>query len=396
MSFNNNRGDGEDVRFQSKHILYYLFLFLCMFPFLFGNPVFETDMQPYALVLAMVICFLNIAKPMNYGRFQIYFIISLSTIFIAVLLLLFSGVSMKSIRGFYNYCAIFFIPWAVYITICTIGGFPERFIKLCITIWFVVCLFQFFVDRSFAVSLVGTVRWKDMSRGVVGLASEPSYLGITCFYFLLMTSYFGKRKWLYITMILIMGVLFAQSSLGIIFIVAYWSFFLIDNISSKKGSLIVIVTIFMVFGFLFLLNTVLIDTRVNTIITGFMNEGTMGVEDDSSVNARYNSIFDAIQDAFGNYLMPIGFRGRVGSAYGGFLCELGLFAIPLLYSISKLVSFSFSKMLTRILFFIAFTILMFNNTQLGNPLLLFVVATNAIYCSKQLLTINDTGNSLSA
>ena len=127
-----------------------------------------------------------------------------------------------------------------------------------------------------------------------------------------------------------------------------------------------------------------------------MNEGTMGVEDDSSVNARYNSIFDAIQDAFGNYLMPIGFRGRVGSAYGGFLCELGLFAIPLLYSISKLVSFSFSKMLTRILFFIAFTILMFNNTQLGNPLLLFVVATNAIYCSKQLLTINDTGNSLSA
>lgn len=297
----------------------------------------------------------------------------------AILLLIFSGISLNSLRGFYNYCAIFFIPWAISITFYTVGGFPERFIKLCIIIWFSVSLIQFFVDRSFAVSLVGMARWKDMSRGVVGLASEPSYLGITCFYFLLMTSRFGKRKWLYVTMILIMGVIFAQSSLGIIFIVAYWLFFLIDNIRSKKGLLIVIVTIFMAFVFLFLVNTVLTGTRMNTIISGFMNEGAMGIEDDASINTRYNSIFAAIQDAFGNYLMPNGFRGRIGSAYGGFLCELGLFAIPLLFSISKLVSFSFSKMLTRVLFFIVFTILMFNNTQLGNPLLLFVIVSNCCF-----------------
>ena len=36
-------------------------------------------------------------------------------------------------------------------------------------------------------------------------------------------------------------------------------------------------------------------------------------------------------------------------------------------------------MLTRVLFFIVFTILMFNNTQLGNPLLLFVIVSNCCF-----------------
>jgi len=379
MSFNNNRGDGEDVRFQSKHILYYLFLFLCMFPFLFGNPFFETDMQPYALVLAMVICLFNIQKPVNQGRFQTYFYVSLFAFIIALLVLLFGGISMNAFRGFYNYCAIFFIPWAIFITFYTIGKFPERFIKLCIIIWFIVSLVQFFVDRSFAVSLVGTVRWQDMKRGVVGLASEPSYLGIACFYFLLITKFFTRKKKLFVAMIIVMGVLFAQSSLGIIFIGVYWLFYLIDNISTRKGWIILIVSIAAFIGFVFLLETVFVNTRMSSLITSFMNEGVTGVEEDSSVDSRYNSITDAMQDAFGNFLIPIGFKGRIGSAYGGFLCELGIFAVPLLFCISRFASFTFSRAIVRFLFFMAFTVLMFNNTQLGNPLLLFAIVSNCCF-----------------
>ena len=373
------RNDDADVRFRFRHIFYYIFLLLCMFPFLFGNPFFETDMQPYALVLAVILCLFNVTKSVNHGRFRTYFLISLFTLFIALLIVLLDGISLSSLRGFYNYCAIFFIPWAISITFYTVGGFPERFIKLCIIIWFSVSLVQFFVDRSFAVSLVGTVRWQDMSRGVVGLASEPSYLGIACFYFLLMTKFFTKKKWLFVVMIVIMGVLFAQSSLGIVFIGVYWLFFLMDNMRSRKGWIILIISIAMFFGFIFLLETRFTNTRMSTILTGFINEGIAGVEDDSSIDTRYNSIVDAMQDAFGNYLIPIGFRERIGSAYGGFLCEIGIFAVPLLFCISRFASFTFSRAFVRVLFFIAFTVLMFNNTQLGNPLLLFAIVSNCCF-----------------
>ena len=119
--------DFSDVQFRFRHIFYYLFLFLCMFPFLFGNPFFETDMQPYALVLAVIICLFNIQRSVNQGKFQTYFYVSLFTIFMAILVLLFGGISLNSLRGFYNYCAIFFIPWAIAITFYTIGGYNLKF-----------------------------------------------------------------------------------------------------------------------------------------------------------------------------------------------------------------------------------------------------------------------------
>ena len=374
--------NSTEVRFRVRHLFYYIFLLFCMFPFLLGNPFFESDMQPYALILALLICISNITTTINQGVYKTYFYISLFTLFSAFLVFLFGGVSMSALRGFYNYFAIFFIPWAISIVFNKFNGFPEKFIKLCIIIWFVVSLVQFFVDRSFAVSLVGTVRWHDIRRGVVGLASEPSYLGITCFYFLLMTSRFTKYKWLYIGIILIMGVVFAQSSLGILFIAVYWFFYLLDNINTRRGWVILIISIVMVIGFIYLLETKLQDTRVYAILTGFFGSGVEGVGDDSSAITRYNSIGDAIADAFGNYLIPLGFRERIGSAYGGFMCEIGLFAIPLLYSISKIVSYSYSRVFVRCLFFISFTILMFNNTQVGNPLLLFVLTSNSFFYSR--------------
>ncbi len=62
--------------------------------------------------------------------------------------------------------------------------------------------------------------------------------------------------------------------------------------------------------------------------------------------------------------------------YGGFLCELGLFSLPILFSISLAMSKTFKKKGSKILYFIVITILLFNNTQIGNSLLLIVLAMN--------------------
>ena len=174
-----------------------------------------------------------------------------------------------------------------------------------------------------------------------------------------------------------MGTIYAQSTLGIVFIAAYWAVFVASQLPSKKGFVLMAVSIFLVAGFIYYLTTRLSGSRVYQLLTTMFDEGVMGIEDDASVEVRYNSLWRAITGAFENYLIPLGFRGRVGSAYGGFLCETGIVAIPFLFTLSYIISMSFKSQPIRIIYFIVFTVLMFNNTQLGNPLLLIVVAANA-------------------
>lgn len=357
-----------------KALFYYPFLFFCMFPFILGNPFAESDLQPYALVLSLLVCSININRPIHSKLYDKYFYASLVLLIVAFLVLLVSGISSSSFRGFFNYCSVFFIPLALMYVLCDFKGLPERFLKVCILIWFVVSSYQMIVDRSFATGLIANARWWDTSRGAVGLASEPSFFGIACFYMLHLANQFSVRKWVYVGLILIMGTVYAQSTLGIIFIAVFWLFLVLDQLPYRRGFIMLAVTVGLVAVFLYLLTTRLSGSRVYQLFMTMINEGAFGIEDDASVVVRYNTLWGAIAGAFNNYLVPIGFRGRVGSAYGGFLCEVGIFAIPYLICLSYVISLSFKTKVVRFFYFFAFTLLLFNNTQMGNPLLMLVIA----------------------
>ena len=66
---------------------------------------------------------------------------------------------------------------------------------------------------------------------------------------------------------------------------------------------------------------------------------------------------------------------------------MGFFALPILYCISWTMSLTFKKRVSQILYFVVVTVLLFNNTQIGNPLLLVVLAINISF------SVDDISNS---
>lgn len=354
----------------------FLFLFLCFIPFLFPNPIAITNIQPYATIAGLLIIVFKLFLIDRVPRGRSYFIIALLTFFVALCLLFLREVSISAFRAVYNYLAVLVVPTATCISLVVLNQYPERFIKAMILMWFIVSTIQFFIYRGFMTSLISGANWSLSYRGVVGLASEPSFFGIACFYFLHMVCYFRTHRALFVVITLIMSVIYAQSAMGILFIAGYFVVFLFDNINSRKGFVTWITAIAGMVIFLYVLNTFMTDTRLYQIYTDFVEGGVDNVLEDSSADTRFNSISGALSAAFENYLLPAGFSDRIGSGFGGFLVELGIFSLPVLFCISQGMARTFNKLRSVVLYFVVITFLLFNNTQLGNPLLLVVIGIN--------------------
>lgn len=358
-----------------------LFVFFCLFPFILPNPIVTTNIQPYAAMLGTLVI-LNEILVLKQYRIRIgrayFFGATWFALIVAIFILVISGVSIAALRALFNYYSVAIVPFAAYLIVRRLGYYPERLIKTLILLWFTVSSIQFFIDRSFLTGIIGGVRFSYSYRGVVGLASEPSFLGIACFYFLHMAVKFQKHKTIFILLILIMGIVYAQSMMGVLFIGGFLVIYFLDETTTKRGIYVWIATVLAVPTFAYLMNTVLVGTRLYQLYALFMREGVEGLLTDVSAENRFEAIVGAIQASLENHLLPLGFYERIGSGYGGFLCELGFFALPVLISISFAMALTFKKRLSQVLYFIIVTILLFNNTQIGNPLLLFVLAMNLI------------------
>jgi len=371
--------------FRGMNLLEVLFLTFCMVPFLFPIPVVRTDVQPYAAILAtaVIVSSFFIHKEEGNKNWKTFVkqnpfaVVALFTLLSAVGVLIFDGIHINGLRAFYNYYALAVIPWAVGIVLRRIGRFPEELIKGLILIWFFVASVQYFIYGGFATQIISGARWdSDGWRGVLGLASEPSFFGIACFYFLHLIRHFEKHQLFYTAIVLVMGFLYAQSAMGIIFIVPL--LLICATEGNRKIFRIPVWVIFLALavGFLIVLNTVFVGTRLHSLFQMLVTGGFGGVLEDTSVSVRFYAIVRALKNAFSNFLLPMGFGRRIGSGYGGFLCELGFLALPMLFSISGAMSLTFRGKVARVIYFFVVTILLLNNTQLGNPLLLLVIGSN--------------------
>ena len=120
--------------------------------------------------------------------------------------------------------------------------------------------------------------------------------------------------------------------------------FLLDIINTWRGIGIWIASIAGIGVFFVLLNTVLAESRLHDLLYTFLEGGSNAIiSGDASAETRFNSILNALGASLDNFLMPLGYTMRIGSGYGGFLCELGLFAIPVIVSISYAMSLTFNK-----------------------------------------------------
>lgn len=363
----------------SKRYLQPILIFLCMCPFLFQLPGFSSDMQPYATIISLLIIIFFAALTYDTIKNNFVFSLLLITAVIATALLFINDINMLSFRGYFNHLSLFAVPLAVYILNIK-GGYNESVIKKIILIWLIVSLIQMFVTRSFLSFLISNARFASSSRGVIGLASEPSFYGVACFYFLNLAYKFEKDSMKYMLLLTLMAVAFAQSSLGVLFVACFWVGYLAEHIKSQKGVLVFVFGIIFVSVGIYLLSKYGSDTRLYSILNLFQEGGTENlINNDESTMNRVNAIVNAVKTSAENYFLPIGYNSRIGSGYGGFLCEMGIFAFVEIICLSYCICILFKNKFAKCVYFILVTFLLFQNVQIGNPQLLMIAGYNLYF-----------------
>lgn len=382
LSRNFDELSGDFQMNNSKHsiirVIDYLFIVFSLMPFILPNPIISTNIQPYSTILGTVILFLYFGNVQKSVTTNNYFIIGVFTVLVAVIVLLAGGIKLASLRGVFNYYSAFVVPLATVICFQSIGKVPEKLIKAIIMIWIGVSAIQMFIFRGFMAWIIAGAHVSYSGyRGVIGLASEPSFLGIACFYFLHLASRFQTKKTLYFILITVCGVVFAQSTMGIVFIAAFYAIYLLEHINTPNGYRIWGISIVSVIVFVLVIDRYFAGTRVARLFQSFFKYGiSRTTELDASAHTRWLSITKSIGASAKKFFLPMGYGSRIGSGVGGFLCELGLFSFPILFSIFYIMAKTFRKKCVRFIYFFVIIALLCNNTQLGNPLLLFVMGLN--------------------
>lgn len=358
-------------------------VFFAMTPFFLPFPGLGSDLQPYALLLSVLIlvCFFGrIPKALGENR---QFLLLLVPFVMAATFLALDLFSMGALRGAYNHFSIMVVFLALYILLERFG-FPETEIKAIIWIWLLVALVQMFYDREFLAPLISGERLDTRRRGVMALCSEPSFFGISCFYFLHLVNRFRKHRWFYIVLVSAMAVLLAQSMQGLLFLAVFFAGQVVESINSKRGWYLLIgLVIGTVVGY-FLLLQIAPDSRLVDLLESIFDQGLQGaVDDDTSATVRLNAIINAISEALEGYLIPQGFGRRIGSGFGGIIVELGIFGLLEAVIIAHAMCLHFRKSYARVIYFILVFVILFSNTQIGNPQLLLVMASNLYFHNQE-------------
>lgn len=361
-----------------KEYLYIAFVVSCMMPFVLPNPILKTDLQPYAAILATIIVSLdgNVIRSCKKVTHLIY--VYTMTFIIAFYVFCFGSVSMTGLRGLFTYYSLFIVPYAVYVSLKKLEWDVQEICKFLILVWFMVSTIQFFFLRSFAMFLVSGSRFGQGYRGVCGLASEPSFFGIACFYFLNIAKRFTKQRNIFYVLITIMGVFYAQSMMGVIFILSFWVIELLDNkdvIGVAVGIVCAWIALVVIW---YIISKYMSQTRLFELLNKLHGNSISIVESDASVSSRFSAIVNSLRLALDKAFIPQGFHSRIGSGFGGLLVEIGFFAFPVIFVTSYILSLTPSRRTLRTVYFIVVLLLHFNNTQIANPILMFILGQNLL------------------
>ena len=353
------------IRFRGNYLYFLyviLFTFFSLCPFLF--PLMDSDVQPYAFLLSLPLVFVSL---FNLAKNRVITIVLLSAVIAILLFIIEPG--QFAFRLLYGYVSFFFVLVASYYSASKYGVYLEAIIKAIIIIWFFVGLFQLFGGNKRLLAFLVSNARTSSDRGVFGLASEPSFFGVQCFYFLFLVSLFKRHKLLFMGLCAIMSVFMAQSTLGVIFLVVYLLLYAFDT---KKVKYIIpcILAISAIAVYIVLNDS---GGRLTYLVGEFFSNNMTSFEEDQSTSVRLNSIFYSWNSVFENYFLPQGFIDRYGCLIGDTLVVFGFWGIPLVFIILSGLSKSFHHKDIVVVSFVLFAFLFNSNIQISNPSLAFVL-----------------------
>lgn len=378
------RRSSLDIIFRKPiYILFFIFVFFPYIAFVSLN----TDMQPYALIVSLVIFFLF---KKIYTLPQAYIaVVFLSSVLVFVM----SGFGFASLRSLFNYASLFFVSYAAYHVLKTERLNFEIYLKSSIIIWFVVGLIQVFYDRTFLNFIISASRTTE-DRGVTGLAPEPTFYGIVFIFFLLFLLHTNYKNKKFFIITCIMGVvLLAKSSMAFLFLVIMLFFYLLTHLSVKYALL----SIFLAQIASFVIVNLMTGTRLSFLLARIYEDPKLLVLSDASINDRFFHVFFALKGFFENFMFPNGFLswneyasiqlaqysdlviiewfslgGRVMSGYGAAFFELGIFAAMIPLALFYLLFSIYRNNLKKFFFFFLFVnTLMFSSIPIGFSLFAF-------------------------
>ena len=204
----------------------------------------------------------------------------------------------------------------------------------------------------------------ELGRGVNGIAPEPTFYGIIGIYIYIIGFIISDRT-IKICGLIIIFILSISSAAILIFLLYY----LITNFGNSIFKYILIIFIGLI-ALHFLKDT---DYRIfyfiNHLIEGNIDVFTADVSSNLRIQSLYEPIIQSYDKFFvpGLYTMPRDVQGRILSGASTVIYEFGIFSILI-----------FSYIYNSFKFFKSILLLVFGSlcisTQLGFPLLLFVIA----------------------
>lgn len=364
-----------------------LFFFFCFFPY-FAPLALPSDLQPYAFIISFYIFFKAFLRCRGLPR--LVWLLVIPPI-VALYLTFINGESFFALRAFFSYLSLFTITAATYFTLQV----PEyrlilrKFIHIATYVWIIAGIIELFEPHIFSI-IISNISI-DADRGVVGLATEPSFYGIYCFT-LIFLNYLVNDNNRKICFLLIAQIfLLAQSSITIIFFAIIFFYWIIFFFSFRAAIILIATTIVVALLFNFV-KPEIADTRISFLAIKLFEDPFGLVADDVSINARIGHILFSLHGFIDNLGAPFGFGvfqnyvqlklietdfqwlGFLGpglkimSGYGGALFELGIFGLLIIYVFSVSITRYFQKRIRYQLFFLfAINTIMLAAIQLSLP-----------------------------
>lgn len=293
------------------------FFLSVFFPYLQVIPL-PTDTQPYAVLLAIVIYFAARDRGMPSEIVLLLFVFIFSLPLVAL-----GHFDMGAIRSIAGYASLFFIPAATYIVLKYRGGLPERVVAWTVYVWFAVGSVQTFIWADFLTGLSGRGEGLDGfgGRGVVGLSPEPTHYAVFSI-FLLVLVYLHKRGFrprrrrLLYGMLVVQVVVFARSSMGILFLILLLGCFAIVNLLSvRKLAYLIIGLAAVAAGATALVQSGTVSiahTRAAHLAQILAENPKLLLLTDGSINDRFFQIYFSCLGFFENWLLPHGYASWPG------------------------------------------------------------------------------------
>ena len=371
-------------------ILEICFYLTCFFPFIvIGNLSNGSDVQPYCLILSLFLSFYFLTKKNYFWKKHLLFYgVLLSGIIIGTLMSIaeHSVDTNSMLRYISTYLGIITISYVSYSFCERNNGYSEVIVKSVINIWGIVGLIQLWINRNFAYGIVANPRTSG-NRGVISLASEPSYYGAVCVLLLILTIDFKRHKIIYQINLLIQILFIAKSSVAIVYLLCYaFLLFVFSVWKANWKALCGIVIIFMVgaLGLHYLLAQGNINQRALMFArwlleANSLSSGLNTIIAEHSVSVRLNDILFCLSGFINSWGMPYGFQTRkINSGYGSLAYTMGWLGIWSIAIIYRIIREAYAKeanvQLEIVPIFI--TIIMFSNIQLSNPIFPFLIG----YC----------------